>query len=106
MTPNKRNNEPRDNQATGFREADPATIVLRDGDTIEAKHHFIAANGYVAAYTGDRQAGIDYRVPESFVAYIDTSDEDIRSGNQYSRSDGTHRTMITSGALPPTWGDE
>ena len=106
MTPNERKNGPRDNQATGFGAAEPATIVLQDGYTIEATHHFIVANGYVAAYTGDRQAGIDYRIPESFVAYIDTSDEDIRGGNQYSRSDGTHQTEMTLAASPPTWGDE
>lgn len=56
---------------------DPARIELMDGSVIDAQHYIINSDGWVCVYTGARSDGIDYRIPNSSVHWIDTTEETV-----------------------------
>jgi len=67
--------EPQANK-TGRTDRKPATIVLRDGTTIDTVHHIIPdKKGVVHAYIEVRQAGVDASIPLENVRAIARSDE-------------------------------
>lgn len=64
------NNDANTDKKGGY-DAKPAQIELRNGETLEATHHFITTDGWLAVYGGARSDGISKKIPPQNVACID-----------------------------------
>ena len=71
----------------GASDTDPARVVLKTGETIEATHHLINTDRWVCVYTGAQSDGISQKIPPANVARIEMVDEDKRTRDDISAGD-------------------